>query len=44
MCLRGSEEGVCLGRPLLGTPLELFRAYIFLMFGEKLTSRSFNIF
>ena len=35
VCLRGGERGTCLGPLILGSPLEVLRAYIFLTFGEK---------
>jgi len=38
VCLRGGKRGNCLGLPFLGTPLEVFHAYIFLNFGKKLLS------
>jgi len=41
--LRGSELGICLGPPLLGSPLEVFRMKIVLMFGGKHIINSCNI-
>ena len=43
MCLKRGERGTCLGPTLLGAPLEVSYAQIFLIFDEKLLIHSYNV-